>query len=318
MSQQPATAQGAPTAEPAKRQSSQQSFRRQRETLRNILAHRSARVGLTLIGILVFMMIFADFIAPYDPIDQLNGPGEPGRKAPPCIHLLGCPEDQMQTLLGTDGNSRDIFSRVVHGSRVSIPVGIAVVTLAILLGATVGSVAGFAGGTTDNILMRIMDIVLAFPALILAIAIVTFIGAGLGTGVVAIVFVSIPLYARIMRSSVISVRDSDYVIASRSLGESNRGILTRRILPNSMTPIIVAGTLGIATAILEFAALSFLGLGAQPPTAEWGAMIGSDFNSIFTTPLLVLAPGVALTVTVLAFNLFGDGLRDALDPRLNR
>jgi peptide/nickel transport system permease protein len=318
MTGQPASAPEAPGTAQASVELSHRRFHRQRETLRNILSHRSARVGLTLIGILVFVMIFADFIAPYDPIDQLNGPGEPGRKAPPCIHLMGCPEDQMQTLLGTDGNSRDVFSRVIYGSRVSIPVGLAVVTMAILIGVTVGSIAGFTGGMTDNVLMRIMDIVLSFPALILAIAIVTFVGAGVGTGVLAIVFVSIPLYARIMRSSVISVRDNDYVTASRSLGESHSGILRRRVLPNSMTPIIVAGTLGIATAILEFAALSFLGLGAQPPTAEWGAMIGSDFNSIFTTPLLVLAPGVALTITVLAFNLFGDGLRDALDPRLNR
>lgn len=293
-------------------------WERQRETLRNILAQRSARIGLVMTGFLLLVMIFADAIAPYDPIDQLNGPGEPGRKAPPCIHLLGCPANQMQTLLGTDGNSRDIFSRVIHGSRVSIPVGIAVVGFAILIGVVIGSLAGFTGGATDNVLMRLMDVVLAFPALILAIAIVTFVGAGVGTGVLAIVFVSIPLYARVMRSSVISVREHDYVTASRVLGESNRGILRRRVLPNSMTPIIVAGTLGIATAILEFAALSFLGLGAQPPTAEWGAMIGSDFNSIFTTPLLVVAPGTALTLTVLAFNLFGDGLRDALDPRLNR
>jgi peptide/nickel transport system permease protein len=317
MSQAPVN-DAASAAAVAPAETSHRRAHRQRETVRNILAHRSARVGLAMIGFLLCVMVFADAIAPYDPIDQLNGPGEPGRKAPPCVHLLGCPEDQMQTLLGTDGNSRDIFSRVVHGSRVSIPVGIAVVSFAILVGAVIGSLAGFAGGATDNTLMRLMDIVLAFPALILAIAIVTFVGAGVGTGVLAIAFVSIPLYARIMRSSVISVRESDYVTASRALGESNRGILRRRILPNSMTPIIVAGTLGIATAILEFAALSFLGLGAQPPTAEWGAMIGSDFNSIFTTPLLVVAPGVALTMTVLAFNLFGDGLRDALDPRLNR
>lgn len=298
-----------------------------RETVRNILAQRSARVGLLLLGILVFAAIFADVIAPYDPNDNLNGPGEPGRRAEPCIHIFyelpvvgawGCPAEEPETWLGTDGNSRDIFSRVIHGARISLPIGPIVVGMAILVGALFGAVAGFLGGWSDNVLMRIMDIVLSFPALILAIAIVTLIGSGLLNAVAAVVIVSIPLYARLTRSAVLSTREKDFVTASAALGESSAGILRRRILPNSMTPIIVAGSLGIATAVLEVAALSFLGLGIAEPTAEWGAMIGRDFNSIFTRPLLVLAPAIALTMMVLGFNLLGDGIRDALDPRLNR
>jgi peptide/nickel transport system permease protein len=224
----------------------------------------------------------------------------------------------METYLGTDGNSRDIYSRVIHGTRYSLPIGFVTVTFAILVGGVIGAIAGFAGSRTDNVLMRFMDVLLAFPALILAIAIVTVLGPNIYNAVIAISIVSIPVYARITRSSVLTTREFDYVTASRALGDSDMGILRRRVIPNSITPLIVAGTLGIATAILEVAALSFLGLGAQEPLPEWGAMIGRDFNAIFTTPLLVLAPAIALTMTVLAFNLFGDGLRDALDPRLNR
>ena len=291
---------------------------RLRDTARNVLAQRSAQVGLVLLVFLVIVAVFADVIAPYDPLDNLNGPGEPGRRAEPCIHLLGCPSDQMQTYLGTDGNSRDIFSRVVHGARISLPLGPIVVGFAIVIGALIGSIAGFAGGATDNVLMRLMDIVLSFPALILAIAIVTLLGTGLLNAVAAVVIVTIPLYARLTRSAVLSTREADYVTASRALGESSTGILRRRILPNSITPLIVAGSLGIATAVLEVAALSFLGLGISEPVPEWGAMIGRDFNSVFTRPLLVLAPAFALTAMVLGFNLLGDGIRDALDPRLNR
>jgi ABC-type dipeptide/oligopeptide/nickel transport system permease subunit len=291
---------------------------RARETLKNILSQRSAQIGLIILTILVASAIFAPIIAPYDPLDPLNGPGEPGRRAEPCIHLLGCPEDQMQTYLGTDGNSRDIFSRVIWGGRLSIPLGPVVVGVAILIGAVIGSVAGFVGGMSDNVLMRGMDIVLSFPALILAIAIVTVLGIGLVQSVAAVVIVSIPLYARLTRSAVLSTRENDYVTASRALGESGSGILRRRIIPNSMTPLIVAGSLGIATAVLEVAALSFLGLGVQPPVPEWGSMIGENFNSIFNFPILVLAPAFMLTMLVLGFNLLGDGLRDALDPRLNR
>ena len=293
-------------------------YTRWRETLRNVLSQRSAQVGLVLLVFLVFTALFADVIAPYGPNEQLNGPGEPGRRADPCIHLLGCPADQMETYLGTDGNSRDIFSRVVYGGRLSLPIGPVVVGIAILIGAAIGAISGFAGGLTDNLLMRLMDIVLSFPALILAIAVVTLLGQGLVNAVAAVVVVSIPLYARLTRSAVLQTRESDYVTASRALGDSSAGILRRRVLPNSITPLIVAGSLGIATALLEVAALSFLGLGIQEPAAEWGAMIGRDFNSVFSKPLLVMAPAFMLTLTVLAFNLMGDGLRDAFDPRLNR
>jgi len=300
---------------------------RLRETLRNILSQRSAQVGIGILTVLILSAVFADFIAPYDPFDNLNGPGEPGRRAAPCIHAFyelpivgvwGCPETQAETYLGTDGNSRDIFSRVVFGGRISIPIGPVVVGFAILIGAIIGAVGGFVGGWTDNGLMRGMDIVLSFPALILAIAIVTVLGTGLFNSVIAVVIVSIPLYARLTRSAVLSTREQDYVTASRALGESNRGLLLRRVIPNSLTPLIVAGSLGIATAVLEVAALSFLGLGIPEPFPEWGAMIGRDFNSIFSAPLLVLAPAFMLTMLVLGFNLLGDGLRDAFDPRLNR
>jgi peptide/nickel transport system permease protein len=293
-------------------------YGRWREMLRNVTSQRSAQVGLVILVFLVLTAVFADVIAPYDPLDNLNGPGEPGRRADPCIHLLGCPADQPETYLGTDGNSRDIFSRVVYGARLSLPIGPLVVGFAILIGAFIGAIAGFAGGRSDNILMRLMDIMLSFPALILAIAVVTLLGTGLLNAVAAVVIVTIPLYARLTRSAVLQTREYDFVTASRALGESSSGILWRRILPNSITPLIVAGSLGIATAILEVAALSFLGLGIPEPYAEWGAMIGRDFNSIFTKPLLVLAPAFMLTLTVLAFNLIGDGLRDAFDPRLNR
>ncbi len=309
-------------------------FARGRETLRNILAQRSAQVGIVILTFLIFTALFAPLIAPYDPYDNLNGAGEPGRRAEPCVHAFyglpesigpfpffgawGCPETEPETYLGTDGNSRDIFSRVVYAGRLSIPIGPIVVGFAILIGAVIGAVGGFVGGWTDNILMRGMDIVLSFPALILAIAIVTVLGSGLVNAVAAVVIVSIPLYARLTRSAVLSTREQDYVTASRALGESNRGLLRRRVIPNSITPLIVAGSLGIATAVLEVAALSFLGLGVPEPIPEWGAMIGRDFNSIFSRPLLVLAPAFMLTMLVLGFNLLGDGLRDALDPRLNR
>ncbi len=292
-----------------------------RDTAKSILRQRSAQVGLVFLTILIGTAIFAPVIATHDPdravgIDE--GLSQADGEYAPCIHLLGCPEDRPQHLFGLDRNGRDVFSRVVFGSRGSLYVGVLTVTGAILIGSMVGASAAFVGGGADNVLMRIMDVFLVFPALVLAIAIVTVLGAGLINAQLAIGIVAIPVYARIMRSSVLSVRERDFVTASRALGESRRGILMRRIFPNALTPIIVAGTLGIAGAILEVAALSFLGLGAQPPLAEWGSMIALDRNQLFNAPWLILAPGIALTISVLGFNLFGDGLRDALDPRLNR
>lgn len=290
-----------------------------RETARTILRQRSAQVGLFLLTLLIGTAILAPVIATYDPNVPVGiNQGLQADQRGPCIHLFGCPAERPQHFFGVDRNGRDVFSRVVYGSRVSLYVGVLTVGFAIVIGSFVGAVAAFLGGGVDNVLMRFMDVFLVFPALVLAIAIVTVLGAGLINAQLAIGIVAIPVYARIMRASVLSVRERDFVTASRALGESQRGILFRRIFPNALTPLIVAGTLGIAGAILEVAALSFLGLGAQPPLAEWGSMIALDRNQIFNAPWLILAPGIALTISVLGFNLFGDGLRDALDPRLNR
>jgi ABC-type dipeptide/oligopeptide/nickel transport system permease subunit len=276
-------------------------------------------VGLVLLGLLVLTAVFADQLSAFKPDDVLIGI-EPGavRRAAPCIHALGCPITQPEHLLGLDGNVRDEFSRVVHGARVSLQVGFLTIGFAIIIGMMLGSIAGYAGGIADNVIMRIMDVLLAFPALILAIAIVTVLGAGLFNAQLAIGIVAIPIYARVMRASVLSIREQDYVTASRALGESSRGVLFRRIVPNALTPLIVQGTLGIGGAILDVAALSFLGVGAALPLSEWGSMIGLERGSIFTAPHLILFPGIAIALTVLGFNLLGDGLRDALDPRLNR
>lgn len=283
------------------------------EALRRLARHRSARVGAVLLLILVLTAIFASVIAPYDPIKPLR---DVKRRAGPCIHLLGCPQDQPQHIFGIDGNSRDLFSRIVFGSRLSLQIGFTTITFAIIIGGFLGAIAGFQGGWLDNAIMRVMDVLLAFPSLLLAIAIVTVLGTGLINALLAIGIVSIPVYARIVRASVISTRELDFVQASRALGATPMYLLFRRILPNALTPLIVRGTLGIATAILDAAALSFLGLGAEPPRPEWGLMLGEERNSVFNAPHLVFFPGVAIMFTVLSFNLLGDGLRDALDPRL--
>jgi len=223
-----------------------------------------------------------------------------------------------QYIMGVDGNLRDQFSRIIYGTRLSLMVGLTTVTFAVLLGTVAGAIAGYAGGWVDNGIMRVMDVMLAFPGLILAIAVVTVLGPGLINALLAISIVFIPAYARVARSGVLAVKEEDYVTADRALGVDRGRILFRRILPNALAPLIVQATLGIGTAILDAAALSFLGLGAQPPTPEWGAMLGAERNQVFTAPHLVFYPGIAIMLTVLAFNLLGDGLRDALDPRLDR
>jgi ABC-type dipeptide/oligopeptide/nickel transport system permease subunit len=223
-----------------------------------------------------------------------------------------------QYLMGVDGNLRDQFSRVVYGARLSLMVGILTVSLAVIIGTIAGAVAGYVGGWSDNAIMRFMDVMLAFPALILAIAVVTVLGPGIINALLAISITFIPAYARVARAGVLSVKEEDFVLADRALGVGHIRILFRRIMPNALAPLIVQATLGIGTAILDAAALSFLGLGAQPPTPEWGAMLGAERNQVFTAPHLVFYPGIAIMITVLAFNLLGDGLRDALDPRLDR
>ncbi len=285
------------------------------QSLRRFLRHRSAQAGLFLLGILVIAAIFAPEIAPFDPIKPNMSDK---RRSPPCIHLLGCPANQPQHLMGVDGNSRDLFSRVVYGSRLSLQIGISTISVAILVGGLLGAIAGFFGGWVDNVIMRSMDVLMAFPSLLLAIAIVSVLGPGLINALLAIAIVSIPVYARVVRASVLSVKDLDFVAASRALGASNLRLIFTRILPNALTPLIVQGTLGIASAILSAAALSFLGLGAEVPKPEWGLMLGEERNSVFNAPFLVFFPGLAIMVTVLSFNLLGDGLRDALDPRLSQ
>ena len=284
-----------------------------REALRRLFKHRSAQVGMIILGLMLFIAIFAEWIAPYSPTDRPRGVR---RREPPCIHMLGCPADEPQHLFGIDSISRDLFSRVLFGSRLSLQIGLATITFAILIGGMIGAVAAYTGGWVDNILMRIMDVLMAFPSLLLAIAIVSVLGTGLINALLSISIVSIPRYARLVRGTVLQVRELEYVQASRALGGSGLHVLLLRILPNAITPLIVQGTLGIAGAILDAAALSFLGLGAEPPIPEWGLMLGEEKNSIFNAPHLVFFPGIAIMLTVLGFNLLGDGLRDALDPRL--
>ena len=285
------------------------------EALRRLLKHRSAQAGLLLIGALILVAIFADLIAPYGFRDVFR---DGKRFEEPCVHLLGCDAAKTEHLFGLDGNSRDLFSRVIYGSRLSLMIGLVTNSGAILVGALLGAVAGYAGGWWDTVLMRSMDVLMAFPSLLLAIAIVSALGPGLINALLAIAVVSIPVYARLVRASVLSVKDLEYVQASRALGASPLRLLFTRILPNAVTPVLVQGTLGIATAILDAAALSFLGLGAEKPTPEWGLMLGEERARALSNPHLLIFPGLAIMTTVLAFNLLGDGLRDALDPRLKR
>ena len=285
-----------------------------RRMLRRLAHHRSAQLGFAILTFLLLIAAFAGVIAPYRYEEQIKIKGVK-RNDPPCVHQLGCDINKPQFIFGVDGNKRDLFSRVLHGSRLSLQVGFITVGFAIVIGTLIGASAGSLGGWTDNIMMRVMDVLLAFPSLLLAIAIVTVLGKGLINTLLAVGIISIPVYARIVRASVVSVKELDYITASQALGASRLRILFTRILPNSLTPLIVQGTLGIATAILDAAGLSFLGLGAQPPLPEWGLMLGEERNSVFNAPHLLIFPGIAIMLTVLSFNLIGDGLRDALDPR---
>ena len=315
-----------------------------RDTAANVLRQRSALVGLALLVFLVVVAVFAGptvtttsvglvdewpasgnaggiHIATHDPTLSLLGkPGEEGlqRRSGPCIHAFGCPTSQPQHIFGTDGNFRDLFSRVVYGTRVSVPSGFGAIGVAILIGTMIGALAGFVGGWLDNVLMRIMDVLLAFPSFLLAIVITVALGRTLVNALLAVGIVGIPIYARIVRASVLSIRENEFVTASRALGESSLGILVRRVMPNALTPLVVAGTLGIGSAVLEIAGLAFIGVTGDISVPEWGSMISLERGQLFNSPHVVIIPGLAITLTVLGFNLLGDGLRDALDPRLNR
>lgn len=272
------------------------------DALRRLLRNKLAIAGMVILALFILSAIFAPWLAPYDPLKQELV----RRREPPSPEYL----------LGMDEVGRDVLSRIIFGARTSLQVGIGSVSFAILIGALLGAISGYLGGWIENVVMRVMDILLAFPSLLLAIAIVSILGPGLTNMLYAIAIVSIPLYARIVRASVLSVKEQDYILAAQAIGVPSSRMLFRNILPNCLTPLIVQATIGIATAILDAAGLSFLGLGAQPPIPEWGAMLGSGRGSVFTAPHIVFFPGIAIMLLVLGFNLLGDGLRDALDPRL--
>jgi ABC-type dipeptide/oligopeptide/nickel transport system permease subunit len=287
-------------------------------TFRRFRGRKSGMLGLGIVVFLILIAVFAPLISPYEPNEVLIGKEDVGPREKPCVHILGCDPEQPQHILGTDANVRDEYTRIVFGARVSLTLGFFTVTLALIVGTTFGAIAGYVGGAFDNVTMRIMDVILGFPSLLLALVIVSVLGPGLQNALIAIAIVSIPAYARVTRAQVLSIKETDFVSASVALGASGRQIILRRVLPNALTPLVVLATLGVATAILEAAGLSFLGLGAQPPLAEWGTMLAQERNNVFTSPHLVFFPGLLIMITVLGFNLMGDGLRDALDPSLNK
>ncbi len=285
-----------------------QSRSRRQDFLRTFFSNRLAIFGTVVLSVFVILAVFAPLVAPYDPLEQhlsqkFNGPS--------VAHPFG--QDEL---------GRDILSRVIYGARISLTAGLAAVAIATTLGTFVGLVAGFFGGWADSILMRLMDTLLAFPSILLAIVIVSILGPSLANAMLAVGVVFVPQIARVVRSSVISVRERDYIEAERALGAGNTQIILSGILPNSMAPLIVQATLTLATAILDVAALSFLGLGARAPTPEWGAMLTDAFRSGFGVFLqgqhAIIFPGIAIALCVLAVNFIGDGLRDALDPRRRR
>jgi len=275
---------------------------------RTFFSNRLAIFGTAVMGVFILMAVFAPLVAPYDPLDQ-NLPQK--FDGPSAAHPFG--QDEL---------GRDILSRVIYGARISLTAGLAAVAIATGAGTLIGVVAGFLGRWPDSVLMRLMDVILAFPSILLAIVIVSVLGPSLPNAMLAIGIVFVPQIARVVRSAVISVRERDYIEAEHALGAGNAQIVFSGILPNSMAPLIVQATLTLATAILDVAALSFLGLGARAPSPEWGAMLTDAFRSGFgvfvTGQHAIIFPGIAIALCVLSVNFIGDGLRDALDPRHRR
>ena len=278
------------------------------EFIKQYKKNRAALVGFIIVMLIILTAIFAPIVAPYPPdIQNLSD-----RLIPPMWDAKGVSSH----ILGTDDFGRDLFSRIVFGSRISLMVGAISVGVSLSFGLVMGIVAAYFGGKTDLFIMRIVDIMLSIPAILLAIVIVSILGPSLFSAMTAIGIVGIPTYARIVRASVLAEREKEYVIASRINGSSNFRLMFAVILPNCASPIIVQATMGFASAVLEAAGLSFLGLGAQPPTPEWGAMLSDSLQFITTAPWMIFYPGVAIFLTVLSFNLMGDGLMDVLDPKL--
>jgi len=278
------------------------------DQLEQLWRNKTAVAGLLVITLFVLTAILAPFLSPHNPVevslyDQI---------IPPIWEEGGT----WKNILGTDDLGRDILSRLVYGARVSLVVALATVGIAVFFGSFLGAISGYYKGFLDNIIMRFMDILLAFPHILLAIVIMAYLGPGLTNAMIAIGIIYIPRFARIVRASVLEECEKDYVTASRSVGARDWRIIFVAILPNCLAPLIVQTTLGFASAILDAAALGFLGLGAQPPTPEWGAMIAMGRSHILRAWWVMTFPGIAILFAVLGFNLFGDGLRDALDPRL--
>jgi peptide/nickel transport system permease protein len=281
---------------------SQQGESMLRITGRELLRNPSAVVGLIMMSIIVGLALLAPVIAPYDPIRLATD----STMQPP----------SRQHLMGTDLLGRDVLSRVLHGARISLRLGIVSVSIACVFGLTLGLIAGFYGRWIDAVIMRLADMVLAFPSFLLALTIAFALGPSLFNVMIAVGIASIPGYTRMTRGSVLTARELDYVLAARTIGCSNARLMVRHVMPNVIAPIIVISTIGVAWAIITAASLSFLGMGAQPPTPEWGAMINDGLRLLRQAWWISSFPGFAIMLTVVAINLIGDGLRDALDPRL--
>lgn len=272
--------------------------------------NRGALIGLFFVVFIVFLAIFADFIAPHHPHEQFRD----AILVPPAWAEGG----MSQYWLGTDGVGRDILSRLIHGARLSLLIGLVIVILSLIMGICLGLIAGYFGGFVDVAIMRFADILLSMPALLLAIAIVAILGPSIVNSGLALSLVYLPHYVRLTRASVLSEINKDYVVSSRVAGAGSLRLMFITILPNCLAPLIVQATLGFSNAILDMAALGFLGLGAQPPLPEWGSMLATAREFIQSAWWVVTFPGLVILLTVLAFNLMGDGLRDALDPKLKQ
>lgn len=273
-----------------------------RDAWRAFRKNKTAMIGLFIIMVFIIIAVIAPAIAPF------------GYKEQQLMDRLKPPSSTHW--FGTDDLGRDLFSRVLYGARISLWVGFFSVIASIIMGTALGIIAGYFGRWADMIISRLFDILLAFPSILLAIAIVAILGPSLQNALYAIAIVNIPTYGRLVRAKVLSLKNEEYITSARAIGMKNMRILISHILPNSLTPIIVQGTLGIATAIIEAAALGFLGLGAQPPEPEWGKMLSDSRQFIQKAPWTVVFPGVSIMLTVLGFNLLGDGLRDVLDPKM--